>query len=176
LCKSLEKLHCLRVFVFYCVVKMKPIFVLNGPNLNLIGQREPGIYGTETLGGIEDALKNKAGTAGFTVDFRQTNHEGQLVDWIQEARTSASALILNAGAYTHTSIAVLDALRALDIPIAEVHLSNIFKREPYRHHSYVSEAATGVICGFGAKGYGLALAALIEILQKAEIANRSPHG
>src|SRR5271165_6570302 len=104
---------------------MKPIFVLNGPNLNLIGQREPGIYGTETLGSIEDTLKNRAGTEGLTVDFRQTNHEGQLVDWIQEARDAASALILNAGAYTHTSIAILDALRALSIPVAEVHLSNI---------------------------------------------------
>jgi len=154
---------------------MKPIFVLNGPNLNLIGQREPGIYGTETLGSIEDTLKNRAGTEGLTVDFRQTNHEGQLVDWIQEARDAASALILNAGAYTHTSIAILDALRALSIPVAEVHLSNIFKREPYRHHSFVSPAATGLICGFGPHGYVLALAALVEILQKSDTSNRSPH-
>ena len=99
--------------------------------------------------------------------FRQTNHEGVLVDWIQEARHAASALILNAGAYTHTSIAVLDALRALSLPIVEVHLSNIFKRESFRHHSYVSPAATGVICGFGAQSYRLALAAMIEILKSS---------
>jgi 3-dehydroquinate dehydratase II len=155
---------------------MKPIFVLNGPNLNLIGEREPGIYGTATLGAIEDTLKNRAGTDGFMIDFRQTNHEGQLVDWIQEARQAASALILNAGAYTHTSIAILDALRALSLPVAEVHLSNVFKREPYRHRSYVSPAATGVICGFGAHGYVLALAALIEILRQSDTSIRSPHG
>jgi 3-dehydroquinate dehydratase-2 len=155
---------------------MKPIFVLNGPNLNLIGEREPGIYGSETLGGIEDSLKNRAGAAGFTVEFRQTNHEGQLVDWIQEARHAGSALILNAGAYTHTSIAILDALRSLALPVAEVHLSNIYKREPYRHHSYVSPAVTGVVCGFGSQGYLLALDALIEIVKKSDASNRSPNG
>ncbi len=155
---------------------MKPIFVLNGPNLNLIGEREPDIYGAETLAGIEESLRNQAGAAGFAIDFRQTNHEGQLVDWIQEARHAASALVLNAGAYTHTSVAVLDALRALTLPIAEVHLSNIFKREAYRHHSYVSPAATGLICGFGPLGYRLALSAMIESLQTPAPFNRSPHG
>jgi 3-dehydroquinate dehydratase-2 len=155
---------------------MKPIFVLNGPNLNLIGEREPEIYGAETLAGIEESLRSQAAAAGAAIDFRQTNHEGQLVDWIQEARQKASALILNAGAYTHTSIAILDALRALTLPIAEVHLSNLFKREPYRHHSYISPAATGLICGFGPLGYRLALCAITEILQRPAPSNRSPHG
>src|SRR5271166_94488 len=122
------------------LVSMKPIFILNGPNLNLIGEREPEIYGADTLVGIEESLRLHASAAGLEIVFRQTNHEGVLVDWIQEARVAASALILNAGAYTHTSIAMLDALRALSLPIAEVHLSNIFKREPYRHHSFVSPA------------------------------------
>jgi 3-dehydroquinate dehydratase II len=152
---------------------MKPVFVLNGPNLNLIGEREPEIYGADTLAGIEESLRNQASQAGLEIQFRQTNHEGVLVDWVQEARASASALILNAGAYTHTSVAILDALRAVDIPVIEVHLSNIFKREPFRHHSYVSPAATGVICGFGAQSYRLALSAVIEILT---ISNRGIHG
>jgi 3-dehydroquinate dehydratase-2 len=143
---------------------MKPIFILNGPNLNLIGEREPAIYGAGTLGAIEARLKLQAQAAGFEISFRQTNHEGLLLDWIQEARLAASALILNAGAYTHTSVAVLDALRVLSIPVVEVHLSNIFKREPFRHHSYVSPAATGLICGFGSQGYALALSAVIAIL------------
>lgn len=143
---------------------MKPIFILNGPNLNLIGEREPGIYGAETLSQIEQRVKRQASEAGFEVSFRQTNHEGVLVDWIQEARQAASALILNAAAYTHTSVAILDALRAVDLPIIEVHLSNIFRREPFRHHSYVSPAAVGVICGFGAASYELALSAAIHLL------------
>jgi 3-dehydroquinate dehydratase-2 len=143
---------------------MKPIFILNGPNLNLIGEREPAIYGADTLGAVEARLTHQAQAAGFEIRFRQTNHEGVLVDWIQEARLAASALILNAGAYTHTSVAVLDALRVLSIPVVEVHLTNIFKREPFRHHSYVSPAATGLICGFGSQGYALALSAVIAIL------------
>jgi 3-dehydroquinate dehydratase II len=146
---------------------MKPIFILNGPNLNLIGEREPEIYGVGTLADIEDGLRKQASAAGLEIEFRQSNHEGVLVDWIQEARHAASALILNAGAYTHTSVAVLDALRLLAVPIAEVHLSNIFKRESFRHRSYVSPAATGVICGFGAQSYRLALAAMIEILESS---------
>jgi 3-dehydroquinate dehydratase II len=154
---------------------MKPVFVLNGPNLNLIGQREPEIYGADTLASIEQSLRDQAAEAGLEIVFRQTNHEGALVDWIQEARQEASALILNAGAYTHTSIAILDALRALSAPVVEVHLSNIFKREPYRHHSYVSPAATGVICGFGAQGYRLALSALIEILKPSAPSTRGLH-
>jgi len=154
---------------------MKPIFILNGPNLNLIGQREPEIYGADTLADIEQGLRKQAAEAGFEIAFRQTNHEGVLVDWIEEARHAASALILNAGAYTHTSIAVLDALRAVSLPIAEVHLSNIFKRETFRHRSYVSAAATGVICGFGAQSYRLALAAMIEILKCSAPSNRGLH-
>lgn len=154
---------------------MKPIFILNGPNLNLIGEREPEIYGTGTLADIEETLRKQASSKGLEIVFRQTNHEGVLVDWIQEARHAASALIVNAGAYTHTSVAILDALRAVPLPIAEVHLSNIFKREAFRHHSYVSPAATGVICGFGAQGYRLALSAMIEILESSSASIRGPH-
>ncbi len=155
---------------------MNPIFVLNGPNLNLIGDREPDIYGTATLAEIEESLKKQAAEAGLEIEFRQTNHEGVLVDWIQEARGAASALILNAGAYTHTSVAILDALRALSIPVVEVHLSNIFRRERFRHHSYVSPGATGIICGFGPESYRLALSALIGILTTPAPANRGIHG
>jgi len=154
---------------------MKPIFILNGPNLNLIGEREPEIYGADTLAAIEEVLRQQASAAGLEIVFRQTNHEGVLVDWIQEARLAASALILNAGAYSHTSIAVLDALRTLSLPIAEVHLSNIFKRESFRHQSYVSPAATGVICGFGAQSYRLALTAMIEILESSAASTRGLH-
>jgi 3-dehydroquinate dehydratase-2 len=154
---------------------MNPIFILNGPNLNLIGEREPEIYGADTLAGVEEVLRQQASAVGLEIVFRQTNHEGVLVDWIQEARLAASALILNAGAYTHTSIAVLDALRALSLPIAEVHLSNIFKRESFRHQSYVSPAATGVICGFGAQSYRLALTAMIEILEPSTVSTRGLH-
>ncbi len=156
-------------------MSIKPIFILNGPNLNLIGEREPEIYGADTLASIEQGLRGQAAEAGFEIVFRQSNHEGVLVDWIQEARGGASALILNAGAYTHSSIAILDALRALSAPVVEVHLSNIFKREPYRHHSYVSPAATGVICGFGAQGYRLALAAVIEFIKSSEPSTRGLH-
>ncbi|KAI95905.1 3-dehydroquinate dehydratase [Rhodomicrobium udaipurense JA643] len=154
---------------------MKPIFILNGPNLNLLGEREPEIYGGNTLATIDDALRNRAAALGVSIDFRQTNHEGVLVDQIQEARHAASGLILNAGAYTHTSVAIHDALRALSLPIIEVHLSNIYKREAFRHHSYVSPAAIGVICGLGAQGYGLALDAVAEILKASAPINRSPH-
>jgi 3-dehydroquinate dehydratase II len=155
---------------------MKPIFVLNGPNLNLVGEREPEIYGSETLAGIEAGLRKQASAANLEIDFRQTNHEGELVSWIQEARHGASALIINAAAYTHTSIAVLDALRTLSLPVAEVHLSNIFQREEFRHRSYVSPAATGMICGFGPRGYGLALTALIGILNPPASSNQGTHG
>lgn len=143
------------------------IWVLNGPNLNMLGTREPDIYGGETLSDIEALCGDAAETAGYGLDFRQTNDEGELVDWIQEARTKAAGLALNAGAYTHTSVAVHDALRLLDIPVVEVHLSNIFAREAFRHHSYVSAAATGVICGFGGFGYVLAIQSLVEKLDGA---------
>lgn len=154
---------------------MKPVFILNGPNLNLLGDREPELYGKATLAGIEGGLRERAARANLEIVFRQTNHEGTLVDWIQEARDSASALILNAGAYTHTSVAILDALRALSIPVVEVHLSNIFKREAFRHVSYVAPAATGVICGFGAESYRLAISAIIEILASSA-SHRGSHG
>ncbi|MCZ6509704.1 MAG: type II 3-dehydroquinate dehydratase [Alphaproteobacteria bacterium] len=136
------------------------VWVLNGPNLNLLGEREPDTYGSETLADIEKRCAKAAKQAGLKLEFRQTNHEGELVEWIQEARESASGLAINAGAYTHTSVAVHDALRLLAIPIVEVHLSNIFAREEFRRHSYVSAAATGVICGFGGDSYVLALQAL----------------
>jgi len=143
---------------------MKPVYVLNGPNLNLLGLREPAIYGKDTLDDLERACAAKAKALGMTSDFRQTNVEGELVTWIQEARTKACGIIINAAAYTHTSVAVHDALKASDVPVIEVHLSNIYKREPFRHHSYVSPAANGVICGFGQHGYELALDALSRIL------------
>lgn len=140
------------------------IFVLNGPNLNLLGTREPAIYGTTTLAEIETGLRERGKAIGFEIVFRQSNHEGVLVDWIQEARQSATGLIINAGAYTHTSIALRDALAALDVPIVEVHLSNLFRREDFRRHSHISPMALGLICGFGAHGYWLALDALSEKL------------
>ena len=143
------------------------ILVLNGPNLNLLGVREPKTYGSETLADIEEACLERAAALDLALDFRQSNHEGQLVDWIQEARESADGIILNAGAYTHTSIAILDALRACELPIIEVHLSNIFAREAYRHHSYISGVARGVICGFGAQSYILALDAIAYLLEAA---------
>ena len=143
------------------------ILVLNGPNLNLLGVREPKTYGSETLADIEEACLERAAGLDLALDFRQSNHEGQLVDWIQEARESADGIIINAGAYTHTSIAILDALRACELPIIEVHLSNIFAREPYRHHSYISSVARGVICGFGAQSYILALDAIAYVLEAA---------
>jgi 3-dehydroquinate dehydratase-2 len=138
----------------------KPIYVLNGPNLNLLGTREPEVYGKETLDDLRQRCERKAKPLGFSVDFRQSNLEGELVTWIQEARTEAAGLIVNAGALTHTSIAILDALLACPIPSVEVHLSNIFAREPFRHRSYISKAAKGVICGFGGLGYELAIEAL----------------
>jgi len=141
-----------------------PILILNGPNLNLLGQREPEIYGTTTLDDIAEMAKAHAARYGLSVDFRQANREGEIVDWIQWGRENACALIVNAGAYTHTSVAILDALQTLKVPIIEVHLSNIFRREDFRTHSYVSLAATGVICGLGAKGYELAIDAVAERL------------
>jgi len=141
------------------------ILVLNGPNLNLLGVREPKTYGSETLADIEEACLDRAAGLDLALDFRQSNHEGQLVDWIQEARESADGIIINAGAYTHTSIAILDALRACELPIIEVHLSNVFAREAYRHHSYISSVARGLICGFGAQSYILALDAIAYVLE-----------
>ena len=146
---------------------MPTVYILNGPNLNLLGVRQPAIYGRETLGDIEERCTARAASLSLQIDFRQTNHEGQLVDWIQEARESADGIILNAGALTHTSVAVLDALSASDLPVIEVHLSNIFRRESFRHHSYVSLAANGVICGLGPHGYELALEAIVNLIEDA---------
>lgn len=138
----------------------KPVFVLNGPNINRLGLREPEVYGTLTLADVERRCRARAETLGLTVEFRQSNHEGVLIDWIHEADDSASAIILNAGAYTHTSVALHDALRAVAPPAVEVHLSNVFAREAFRHHSHISPVAVGVICGFGAASYELALEAV----------------
>jgi 3-dehydroquinate dehydratase II len=140
----------------------KPIYVLNGPNLNLLGQREPAVYGRESLDDLRARTEKRARALGLAVDFRQSNDEGELVTWIQEARTKAQGIILNAGAYSHTSIAILDALQASELPVIEVHLSNIFRRDEYRRHSYVSLAAKGVICGLGPKGYELAIEAMAD--------------
>ncbi|MFA7307362.1 MAG: type II 3-dehydroquinate dehydratase [Hyphomicrobium sp.] len=140
------------------------IYVLNGPNLNLLGVREPAIYGSETLDDLRARTEKTAAAHGLAIDFRQSNVEGELVNWVQEARGKAKGIIINAGAYTHTSVAILDALQAAELPVIEVHLSNIFRRDQFRQHSYVSLAATGVICGLGGKGYELAIDAMANIL------------
>jgi len=144
----------------------KPIFVLNGPNLNMLGTREPAVYGSETLDDVKARCVSRAKALGLSVDFRQSNLEGELVGWIQEARGKAQGIIVNAGAYTHTSIAILDALQAAELPVVEVHLSNIFRRDEFRQHSFVSLAAAGVICGLGAKGYELALEAMADLVKR----------
>jgi 3-dehydroquinate dehydratase-2 len=140
------------------------ILVLNGPNLNLLGVREPQVYGRMTLAEIEDACRRRAAALNLTLEFRQSNHEGELVDWIQHARGAYAALIINAAAYTHTSIALLDALAMIDMPVIEVHLSNIFRRESFRQHSYVSTLADGMVCGFGGFGYEMALEAAAHLI------------
>lgn len=141
------------------------VLVLNGPNLNLLGSREPDIYGSATLAEIEADCRKAAGSLGLEVDFRQSNQEGELVDWIQEAGRSAKGIIINPGAYSHTSIALHDALLGASIPAIEVHLSNIFARERFRRHSYVSPVASGVICGLGPAGYLLALDAMARLVR-----------
>jgi len=140
------------------------VLILNGPNLNMLGVREPAIYGAETLDDIEALCLERAEALSIAVDFRQSNHEGELVSWIQQARGEHDGIILNAGAYTHTSIAIMDALLLTELPVIEVHLSNIFRRETFRHHSYVSPVAKGIICGFGGQGYLLALDALARLI------------
>ncbi|MCC7252069.1 type II 3-dehydroquinate dehydratase [Hyphomicrobium sp.] len=142
----------------------KPVFVLNGPNLNMLGTREPEIYGRDTLDDVRKRAEARAAQLGLSVAFRQTNHEGELIGWIQEAREAASGIILNAGSLTHTSVGILDALSAAELPVIEVHLSNIFRRESFRHHSYVSLGAKGVICGLGVQGYELALEAMAKLV------------
>jgi len=144
------------------------ILIVNGPNLNLLGIREPDIYGRETLADIEQRCVQKAKALGFKITMRQSNHEGELIDWIHEAVTIWSAIIINPAAYTHTSVAIMDALKLVNCPIVEVHISNIYQRETFRHHSYVSPVATGVICGFGSAGYEIALEAISGLLRKKE--------
>jgi 3-dehydroquinate dehydratase-2 len=137
----------------------KPIYVLSGPNLNLLGVREPEIYGKQTLDDVRAACEARAAALGRQIVFRQTNHEGELIDWVQEAREAASALVINPAGYGHTSVALLDALKMLAIPIVECHLSNPASREEFRRHTYVSLAAMGLVSGFGAKSYELAVEA-----------------
>jgi 3-dehydroquinate dehydratase-2 len=141
------------------------ILILNGPNLNTLGDREPEIYGRDTLADIEKLCAARASKLGLVVDFRQSNAEGELVDWIQAARGTCAGIVINPAAYTHTSIAILDALLAAELPVIEVHLSNPYRREPFRAHSYVSKAARGVICGLGPHGYELALEAIARLVQ-----------
>lgn len=141
------------------------LFILNGPNLNLLGTREPQTYGRTTLAEIEADCRVAAEAKGFTVDFRQSNHEGELVDWVQEADREAAGIVINPGAYSHTSIAIHDAILGISVPTVEVHISNIFARERFRRHSYISPVAAGVICGFGPSGYVLAVDALAKIVR-----------
>ncbi len=140
------------------------ILILNGPNLNMLGSREPEVYGHQTLADIETACLAVAPALGLGVDFRQSNSEGELVGWIQDALGSAAGIIINPAAYTHTSVAIMDALLSVALPVIELHLSNLAKREPFRSHSYVSAVAQGVICGFGGHGYELALDAMARII------------
>ena len=140
------------------------VLLINGPNLNALGTRQPEIYGRTTLADIEQSVSQRAQRHGLEIVFRQSNHEGVLIDWIQEARTKGCAIIFNPAGYSHTSVAIMDALRAVEIPIVEVHISNPYRRETFRRHSFVSEAATGVICGLGATGYLLAIDAVASLL------------
>jgi 3-dehydroquinate dehydratase II len=142
----------------------KILLVLNGPNLNLLGKRQPDIYGHETLADVEALCRAKATEAGFDLRFHQSNREYELIDWIHEAREHAAAIVINPAAFTHTSVAILDALNAFDGPVIEVHISNVHKRERFRHHSYVSLRADGVIAGLGVQGYGLAIERVAKLL------------
>ena len=144
----------------------KTVYVLNGPNLNLLGTREPKIYGHATLKDVEALCRKTAAGLKLAVEFRQSNHEGELVDWIQEAGAKkAAGIVLNPGGYTHTSVAIHDAIKAVNVPLIEVHLSNPYAREPFRHRSLISKAANGVICGLGANGYVVAVDALAALLK-----------
>jgi len=142
----------------------KPIYILNGPNLNLLGQREPEIYGHQTLKDIQKLCETKAKSANLKIIFKQTNIEGEIVNHIQEARENGAAIVINPAAYTHTSVAIYDALKATDLPIIEIHLSQPAKRESFRRRSYVAEAANGTVSGFGANSYLLGLQAAIDLL------------
>lgn len=147
-------------------MRKKLVLVLNGPNLNMLGLREPAVYGRETLADVEKMCKTEAARLGLAVDFRQTNFEGELVTWIQRARGKAAGLVINPGGYSHNSVAIPDAIAAAEVPTVEVHLTNIHRREAFRHHSYVSAVAQGVLCGFGPQGYVLALQAVARIVKK----------
>jgi 3-dehydroquinate dehydratase-2 len=140
------------------------IAVLNGPNLNMLGSREPTLYGAATIDDLEALCAETAEALDLSIDFRQTNHEGELITWVQECRDKARGIIINPGGFSHTSIALMDALLAVELPVVEVHLTNIHAREEFRRHSYVSRVAQGVICGLGIRGYGLALTALAEMI------------
>ena len=142
------------------------VAVLNGPNLNMLGLRQPAIYGRATLDDVEAICAETAERSGLAIDFRQTNGEGELISWVQECRGRAAGIVINPGGYSHTSVALMDALLAVELPVVEVHVSNIHRREPFRHMSYVSRAATGVICGLGVQGYGLALVAMAELIEE----------
>lgn len=144
---------------------MTSILVLNGPNLNLLGQRQPDVYGNTTLSDIETMCRDAAKTRGVDLEFRQSNDEGALLDMIHAASGTHDGIILNAGAYTHTSVALRDAISSVNLPVVELHLSNIHAREEFRHHSYISGVALGLICGFGAAGYPMAITALVDHLE-----------
>ena len=146
------------------MAKAPKVLILNGPNLNMLGSRQPDVYGRETLSDVEESCRRHGQGVGLEVDFRQSNSEGTLVDWIQEARETHDAVIINPAAYTHTSVAIMDALLAAELPVIEVHLSNIHRREAFRHQSYVSKVADAVLCGFGTQGYLLALDAMARRL------------
>ena len=150
---------------------MKTVFVLNGPNLNLLGTREPAVYGAQTLADVDLLCQQACARHGFALQFRQSNHEGQLVDWIHEAGRQHAAgelagVVLNAGAYTHTSVALLDAIKGTGVPLIELHISNVHAREEFRHHSYISPVAKAVMAGFGVNGYALAIAGLAQLAEQ----------
>lgn len=151
-------------------VGRRPAYVLNGPNLDLLGQRQPEIYGHETLADVEALCRQTGDRLGLPIEFRQSNAESQLINWIHEARGRASGIVINAAAYSHTSVAILDALNTFEGPIFELHISNTFARESFRHHSYVSRAATGVMAGFGTQGYALCLERLARLLATGQAA------
>lgn len=147
------------------------VYVLNGPNLNMLGQRQPAIYGRETLSDVEGQCRAVASQHRLDIEFRQSNQEGEIIDWIHEARERAGGIVINPAALTHTSVAILDALNICDVPIIEVHISNVHKRESFRHHSYVSLVASGVIAGFGTQGYSLALVRLAHLIDAKTLTN-----
>ena len=142
------------------------IAILNGPNMNMLGLRQPQLYGSATLDDVEQLCAEVAEELGLAIDFRQTNGEGELISWVHECRGRAQGIVINPAGYTNTSIALMDALLATDLPVVEIHVTNIHRREEFRQHSYVSKAAVGVICGFGIRGYALALTAMADLLQE----------